>query len=96
MKEIPGQAKIMDREKDSLRTAQHMDKTPTEYAMPQPPSMQLSELTLSAFFDLFCYTNPSARRDRPWEAVLKMYKTYVLRNFGKDASKHVLAAYARV
>lgn len=96
VKEIPGQAKIMDREKDSLRTAQHMDKTPTEYAMPQPPSMQLSELTLSAFFDLFCYTNPSARRDRPWEAVLKMYKTYVLRNFGKDASKHVLAAYARV
>lgn len=96
VKEIPGQAKIMDREPDSRRFSLHTDKTPTEYAMPQPPSIQLSDLTLSAFFDLFCYTNPSARRDSPWETVLKMYQTYVLRNFGKDTGKHVLAAYARV
>lgn len=96
VKEIPGQAKIMDRETEPLGSSQHIDKTPTEYAMPQPPSIPLSELTLSAFFDLFCYTNPSARRDRPWETVLKMFKTYVLRNFGKDTGKHVLAAYTRV
>ena len=107
VKEIPGYPKLGDRDAplseriqpaESLRISDnsHSEKMSQEYTMPKPPSMQLSELTLSAFFDLFCYNNPVARKERPWEAVLTMYKTYVLRNFGKDAAKHVLAAYARV
>ena len=107
VKEIPGHPKIGDRDPllaeriqpaDSIlvSNSSHSENAPQEYAMPKSPSMQLSELTLSAFFDLFCYTNPAARKERPWEIVLTMYKTYILRYFGKDSAKHVLAAYARV
>ena len=68
----------------------------TSYIMPDKSAMKLSELTLSAFYDLFCYTNPTARKDRPWEALLISYKDHITKHFGRDTLKHIIAAYTRV
>jgi hypothetical protein len=75
---------------------QHLETSFRDYALPQPPSTSLTKLTLAAFYDRFCYTNPTARKDPPWETVLSMFKAYVVRHFGKDSLEHVLAAYTRV
>ena len=70
--------------------------TGIKYTMPKPNSLKLSELTLSAFFDHFCYFNSTARQDEPWETVLAFYKQFVIENFGKDNIKHIISAVARV
>ncbi|MCJ1399058.1 hypothetical protein MMC11_002260 [Xylographa trunciseda] len=107
VKELPGMPKSMEIYRGSSETRYAPEvKRPekdspkavngvTSYAMPEKSTMKLSELTLSAFHDLFCYTNPTARKDRPWEALLTSYKDYVTRHFGKDTLKHVIAAYSR-
>ena len=66
------------------------------YAMPDPPSQKLADMTLSAFFDLFCYANPAARKEQPWDTVLSSYRTYIHSNFGPDTSRHIAAALTRV
>ena len=108
VKEIPGMPKSMEIYRDSPETRYAPEiKRPeknspkaikgfTSYAMPEKSAMKLSELTLSAFHDLFCYTNPTARKDRPWEALLISYKDYITKHFGKETLKHIIAAYTRV
>ena len=75
--------------------------TTTEYTMPGPCNLQLSDLTLSAFHQLFCSANPAARTACPWDTVLAMYKSYVyscftLNNAQAKLLRHVAAAYRRV
>ncbi|MCJ1287050.1 hypothetical protein MMC26_006397 [Xylographa opegraphella] len=107
VKEIPGMPKSMEIHKDSKDTKYIQElkkpeenspkaiKDLTSYTMPEKSTMKLSELTLSAFYDLFCYANPTARKDRPWEALLITYKDYIIKHYGKDTLKHVIAAYTR-
>ncbi|MCJ1384710.1 hypothetical protein MMC17_007828 [Xylographa soralifera] len=107
VKEIPGMPKSMETYRDSPETRYASEvKRPeknspktinglTSYAMPEKSPMKLGEVTLSAFHDLFCYTNPTARKDRPWEALLISYKDYITKHFGKDTLKHIIAAYSR-
>lgn len=75
---------------------QNSDRTTKSYVMPGLASNSLSELTLSAFFDTFCYANPTARKEPPWDTVLSFYRTYVKEHFGNDTNKHIIAAYKRV
>ena len=108
VKEIPGMPKSTDIYRDTPQTKYAPEvqrpgrnspkaiKRITSYVMPEKSPMKLSELTLSAFHDLFCYTNPTARKDRPWEALITFYKDYITRNFGNDTLKHIIAAYSRV
>ena len=108
VKELPGMPKSMEpyRDQPESRYTQEIKKPEktsptaikglTTYVMPEKSEKKLSELTLSAFHDLFCYTNPTARKDRPWEALLISYKDYITKHFGKDTLKHIIAAYTRV
>ena len=75
--------------------------TTTEYTMPGPCNLKLSDLTLSAFHQLFCSANPTARTACPWDTVLAMYKSYVYSSFASNSAqakllRHVSAAYRRV
>ena len=72
------------------------DVGPKQYKMPKPAPQKLSELTLSAFFDLFCYANPKARQEGPWDTVIPFYKKFIIENFGKDNIKHIITALSRV
>ena len=68
-----------------------------DYQMPPPSPMKLAELTLSSFYDMFCYNNPTARIEKPWDVVLPFYKKYVVENYGKDvANSHLISALGRV
>ena len=75
--------------------------TTREYTMPGPCNLQLSDLTLSAFHQLFCSANPTARPACPWDTVLAMYRSYVYSCFASNDPqakllRHVAAAYRRV
>ena len=64
--------------------------------MPGLAEIGLSDLTLSAFFDILCYTNPTARKEQPWDTLLSFYKTYIKAHFGSDTGRHIITAYTRV
>lgn len=108
VKDLPGMPRNMEPYQnlpESKRAIEHpksdqkdpkIARSPMQYAMPGPTTMKLSELTLSAFLDLFCYSNPTARKERPWETVLTYYKDYITKSFGKDTMKHIIVALSRV
>ena len=64
--------------------------------MPSRTSLSLEELTVEAFYERFCMANPGQRRNPDWKTVLESYENYVLKNFGRDKLRNILAAYRGV
>ncbi|MCJ1391171.1 hypothetical protein MMC18_004033 [Xylographa bjoerkii] len=84
--------RVPDGPRRSSDTYTSREQAMTDYVMPPRDFSSLKDLTLSAFYDRFCNSNPEARKQKPWDVILSAYRDYVCKYYGNDLD-HVWTAY---
>ncbi|MCJ1382818.1 hypothetical protein MMC17_005931 [Xylographa soralifera] len=60
------------------------DQAMIDYVIPPRDFLPLKDLTVLAFYDRFCNSNPEARKRKPWDVILSAYRDYVCKYYGND------------
>ena len=75
-------------------------RQPSSWTLPDPPTCDLSNMTLMVFCDAFCMKNGLTGRtenqgSQPWDVILQAYKHYVQRYYGLNTLHHISMALSR-
>ncbi|MCJ1437376.1 hypothetical protein MMC27_006763 [Xylographa pallens] len=85
-------SRVPDRPRGLADTYTPRDQVITDYVIPPRDFLPLKDLTVSAFYNRFCNSNPEARKLKPWDVILAAYRDYVCKYYGNDLD-HVWANY---
>ena len=64
------------------------------WRLPEAPcgTDKVEDVTFKSYFDVFCQVNPSAVGNPPWDILIKGFKGYIVKHFGRDSLRHVSTA----